>query len=94
MADTLNEWEIVLAGLSVAFIILIIVYRMCSPQVSVIYLHGTIGAGKLAFKSIKKHIDQAFSANSLQAVILNINSPGGTPVRCEICCELAIAALH
>ena len=85
MADTLNEWEIVLAGLVVAFIILILgkAWYSC-PQVSVIYLHGTIGEGQLAFKSIMKHIDQAFSSNSLQAVVLNINSPGGTPAQCEI----------
>ena len=100
MADTLNVWEIVLAaGLSVAFIILIIgiavgicfCINLCcaysgsaGSQVSVIYLHGTIGAGKLAFKSIMEHIDQAFSSSSLQAVVLNINSPGGTPAQCEI----------
>ena len=85
MADTLNEWEIVLAGLVVAFIILILgkAWYSC-PQVSVIYLHGTIGEGQLAFKSIMKHIDQAFSFNSLQAVVLNINSSGGTPAQCEI----------
>jgi len=63
-------------------------------RVSVINLHGVImekggGSGLLAGRVIslettRKLIDKAFKPSRLQAVILNINSPGGTPVQSDL----------
>ena len=63
------------------------------PMVSVIDLHGTImsDGGMASFSSsdinlisMKKKIDTAFAPPSLEAVILSINSPGGSPVQSDL----------
>ena len=63
------------------------------PKVSVIDLHGTImsDGGKTNFQggninmiSMKKKIDLAFKPKNLQAVVLSINSPGGSPVQSDL----------
>ena len=62
------------------------------PRVSVIRLHGVImegrggltGNGVINLENTRKQIDKAFSPNRLQAVLLNINSPGGTPVQSDL----------
>ena len=62
------------------------------PRVSVIRLHGVImegrgglaGSGVINLENTRKQIDKAFSPNRLQAVLLNINSPGGTPVQSDL----------
>jgi len=64
------------------------------PSVAIIDLAGTIqatvGGGsfgrnqKLNIKSLEKPIEKAFSYKRLKAVILNINSPGGSPVQSEL----------
>jgi len=65
-----------------------------SKCVSVLYLHGVIGSsgafsgkGELNLKSIKSNIDRAFSNKNNKAVILSINSPGGSPVQSELICN-------
>ena len=65
------------------------------PAVSIIDLHGTILAdnGRASFgnqninlDSMKRKIaiDLAFYPKSLKAVLLNINSPGGSPVQSDL----------
>ena len=62
------------------------------PRVSVIRLHGVImegrgglaGSGVINLENTRKQIDKAFSPSRLQAVLLNINSPGGTPVQSDL----------
>jgi len=63
-----------------------------TPRVSVINLHGTIMPGKgspLSGKLInmevtRKMIDKAFKPRRLEAVILSINSPGGSAVQSDL----------
>jgi signal peptide peptidase SppA len=47
---------------------------------------GTVGPGRsgLSIESINKHLEKAFSLSRLEAVCLNINSPGGSPVQSEL----------
>ena len=62
------------------------------PRVSVIRLHGVImegrgglaGTGVINLETMRTQIDKAFKPNRLQAVLLNINSPGGTPVQSDL----------
>lgn len=62
--------------------------------VSIVYLHGIIGSsnsitkkGELSLKSLKANIDRAFSNKNNKAVVLSINSPGGSPVQSELICN-------
>ena len=63
------------------------------PRVAVIDLAGPIQADggaffgrnqKLNINSLEKSIEKAFSFKRLQSVLLNINSPGGSPVQSEL----------
>jgi len=65
------------------------------PKVCIIDLHGTImsdggktasplGSSNINLISMKKKIDVAFRPPSLKAVILSINSPGGSPVQSDL----------
>ena len=56
------------------------------PTVAVIEISGKIStdSGDMNFESLKPYIDSAFSQNNLEAVILKINCPGGSPVQCEL----------
>ena len=62
------------------------------PRVSVIRLHGVImegrgglaGTGVINLETTRRQIDKAFKPSRLQAVLLNINSPGGTPVQSDL----------
>ena len=57
------------------------------PRVAVIEFKGTIGAdasSDMSFSNMKPYIDSAFSQQNLEAVILKINCPGGSPVQCEL----------
>ena len=64
------------------------------PRVSVINLHGVImqsgggptvlGSRLINLETTRTIIDKAFKPARLQAVILNINSPGGTPVQSDL----------
>jgi len=65
-----------------------------TPVVSVIKLHGIIQPGKaspfsggkptISLDNTRKKIDAAFKPKRLQCVLLNINSPGGSPVQCDL----------
>jgi len=63
-----------------------LVGRFSKPSVSVIQLHGIIGKGpkQLNITSTEKFIKAAFKPKKLEAVCLNINSPGGSPVQSEL----------
>jgi len=63
------------------------------PEVAVIDLAGTIQAGRggglgasrrLNIANLEKSIDKAFSYKKLKSVLLNINSPGGSPAQSEL----------
>ena len=57
------------------------------PVVCVISLRGQIkeGGGKaINLGNTRKMVDEAFKHRSLKAVILNINSPGGSPVQSDL----------
>jgi len=57
------------------------------PVVSLLDLNGAIGTGSrksLSFSRLEKPIEQAFSARHCQAVVLTINSPGGSPVQSRL----------
>ena len=57
------------------------------PRVAVIEVKGKIGAdasSDMSFSNMKPYIDSAFSQQNLEAVILKINCPGGSPVQCEL----------
>jgi len=69
-------------------------YLTKKPTVSVISLHGTIMAGSggaglgrtppLNLESTRKMIDSAFKKKNLKAVLLSINSPGGSAVQSDL----------
>lgn len=56
--------------------------------INVISLEGVIGSVNfkqgLTLSSLNKYIEQAFTGKNIKAVILNINSPGGSPVQSEL----------
>jgi ClpP class serine protease len=47
-------------------------------------LGGFSQSGGLSFESLKKDIDGAFGYGGVKAVVLAINSPGGSPVQAEL----------
>ena len=56
------------------------------PRLNVIALHGTIGtrAGMLNADSTRPLIEKAFASTGRRAVILDIESPGGSPVQSDL----------
>ncbi|MEK6734290.1 MAG: S49 family peptidase [Pseudomonadota bacterium] len=58
------------------------------PTVNVINLEGVIGSVSfkhgLTLSSLNKSIEEAFSGKNIKTVVLNINSPGGSPVQSEL----------
>ena len=64
------------------------------PQVAVLNLHGMIASSSgrspgfsrspLSIQTTEKLIDKAFSTKKLEAVLLSINSPGGSAVQSEL----------
>jgi signal peptide peptidase SppA len=57
-------------------------------RVNVIHLEGVIGSVNfkqgLTLSSLNKSFEAAFESKNLKAVVLNINSPGGSPVQSEL----------
>ena len=64
------------------------------PKLNVIVLHGTIAArpGMLSADSARPLIEKAFSGNAGQPVILDIESPGGSPVQSDLIAGMIRAA--
>ena len=58
------------------------------PRVAVLRLEGIIGGmgfkKGLSLESLNEDIEKAFKVNSLKAVAIQINSPGGSPVQSEL----------
>ncbi len=52
-----------------------------ATHTAVVEIDGIIGPGEVSASEINKSIKSAFEARSSRAVILMINSPGGTPVQ-------------
>ncbi len=48
---------------------------------AVVEINGVIGPGAVSAHAINRSLQDAFAAPSSQAVIIEINSPGGTPVQ-------------
>ena len=60
-----------------------------SKSVSVIQLNGVIAPNMgrrkgLNLQELEKTLEQAFTGSNIQAVALQINSPGGSPVQSEM----------
>lgn len=64
------------------------VIKFKKPIVNVLNLDGVIGSVNLKqglnIASLNKYIDQAFATKNVKAVVININSPGGSPVQSEL----------
>jgi signal peptide peptidase SppA len=60
------------------------------PRLNVIVLHGTIAAraGMLNADSVRPLIEKAFSSANRRPVILDIESPGGSPVQSDLIASL------
>ena len=56
-----------------------------SPHLAVVDIQGEIGASaeNVNSKDVIDALDQAFEASTSKAVVLNINSPGGSPVQSD-----------
>ena len=65
-------------------------WRKGAPVVSVVRLSGIIAAsasparGRLSLQATEDSLKKAFSMSSIKAVVLIINSPGGSPVQSEL----------
>ena len=64
-------------------------FRNPKPRVSVLRLSGVIGKGGpgrggMTLEGLNDSIEDAFSKSNLEAVILAVNSPGGSPVQSEL----------
>ncbi len=71
-------------------------FRNPKPRVSVLRLAGVIGKvgvgrGGMTLEGLNDSIENAFSKPNLEAVILAINSPGGSPVQSELIAARIIA---
>lgn len=56
-----------------------------SPHLAVINIEGEIGAGANSVNSedVIESLDNAFESSTSKAIVLNINSPGGSPVQSD-----------
>ena len=56
------------------------------PRFAVIELHGVIAAraGALSLSSVEPNIRRGFAASGGRPVILDIESPGGSPVQSDL----------
>lgn len=58
------------------------------PVVSVLQMQGQISAQRgremISIDSVRKKIDTAFEPDRLKEVIVSVNSPGGSPVQCDL----------
>jgi protease-4 len=93
-----RRWNIFFKGLSFFFLLLLflVVGKSCSngdgniaasaaPHLAVVDITGEIGEGKSANSDdIITALDSAFDASQSKAVVLNINSPGGSPVESDL----------
>ena len=69
------------------------------PVVSVVRMQGMIsssrGPDNFSLESLRKKIDEAFEADRLAAVLVSVNSPGGSPAQCDLITNyLAMKAAH
>ncbi len=91
-----RRWGIVFKSLTFLFLFLFfsILFKSCSPEdsitvmstphVGIVDIIGEIGEGKTANSAdIITALNSAFSASQSKAVVLNINSPGGSPVQSD-----------
>lgn len=94
-----RRWGIFFKLLTFAYVLflLLIVGRGCStagsgspslssaPHLAVVDIQGEIGAGSNSVNSddVIESLDKAFESSASQAIALNINSPGGSPVQSD-----------
>jgi protease-4 len=93
-----RRWNIFFKGLSFFFLLLffLVVGKSCSngdgniaasaaPHLAVVDITGEIAEGKSANSDdIITALNSAFDASQSKAVVLNINSPGGSPVESDL----------
>ncbi|MDE2422512.1 MAG: signal peptide peptidase SppA [Gammaproteobacteria bacterium] len=93
-----RRWGIFFKGLSFFFLFLffLVMAKSCTsgdanlaaataPHLAVVDITGEIGEGKSANSDdIISALDSAFEASQSKAVVLNINSPGGSPVESDL----------
>lgn len=71
-------------------------FKRSKPTISVLRLNGIIGKsssikGSLNIEVLNELIERAFKVKKLAAVLLNINSPGGSPVQSELIAKRIIS---
>jgi len=93
-----RRWNIFFKGVSFFFLLLffVILGKSCgggdgniaaatAPHLAVVDITGEIGEGKSANSDdIISALNAAFDASQSKAVVLNINSPGGSPVESDL----------
>ena len=92
-----RRWKIFFRGIYVAIILMILVTVMrngrgaeaaSNDHVGIVKVHGYIGAeSNASYKNIGAALRNAFDAPGLKGVILDINSPGGSPVQAHLIYE-------
>lgn len=89
-----RRWNLIFKGLTFAYLLFLLLAlgRGCSQvptspgssseHIAVIDVEGVIGGGKNGVESgrINHALKEAFESSTSKAVVLNINSPGGSPV--------------
>jgi len=91
-----RRWNILFRSLTFLFVFLffMLMAKSCSteesiagmatPHIGIVDITGEIGEGKSANSDdIISAINSAFTASQSKAVVLNINSPGGSPVQAD-----------
>ena len=71
-------------------------FKCQKPTIAVLSLHGVIGKvssykSGLSMSGVNELIEKAFSLPKLRAVVLVVNSPGGSPVQSELIAKRIIA---
>lgn len=93
-----RRWSIFFKGISFFFLLLffVVLAKSCgsgdgniaaatAPHLAVVDITGEIGEGKSANSDdIISALNAAFDASQSKAVVLNINSPGGSPVESDL----------
>ncbi|MBX2849039.1 MAG: S49 family peptidase [Acidiferrobacterales bacterium] len=84
-----RRWKIALFCLFGLYLISILVVMMgdgeptaySKPHTAVVQLFGIIGTNEVSARQVNSSLRNAFEAENAQGVILEINSPGGSPVQ-------------
>lgn len=89
-----RRWKWLMRGLFVIFLIIVVIglfnlsdedkLSRTKPHVGLIDINGTIMDSQAASaENLAKGLDEAYDNKSMKAIILRINSPGGSPVQAD-----------